>query len=213
MNIPESVLVKKQTKVLRKKYEEDGETYEIMINIRYDDECGNKHNTFSMTADIKRFIPDNRLKAVHAGSAGRWISESGGCLHDDIIKQFPKLEKYVKWHLTSSDCPMHYVANSVYHAQSVPAFQGKYWFSLEDKVIRIVDEAEKVEMEERYGEWAKFEEYHESSAKESDLEAARRSAIWPEAELEDFTEEKLLDRLPALMVEFKNDMVELGFEY
>lgn len=48
--------------------------------------------------------------------------------------------------------------------------------------------------------------------KEPDLEAARHTAIWPEAELEDFTEEKLLARLPKLMQEFYKDMEELGFD-
>ena len=49
--------------------------------------------------------------------------------------------------------------------------------------------------------------------KEPDLAAARRAAIWPDAELADFTREKLEARLPALMNEFKRDIESLGFTY
>lgn len=38
--------------------------------------------------------------------------------------------------------------------------------------------------------------------KEPELARARKAACWPDAELCDFTEEKLLARLPALMKEF-----------
>lgn len=49
--------------------------------------------------------------------------------------------------------------------------------------------------------------------KEPDLEAARRVAIWPEAELEDFTEENLKARLPGLIEAFRKDIEELGFTF
>lgn len=73
----------------------------ITVTARYDDECGNGHDTFAITADItkgKRF-------------------EDGGCLHDEIAKHFPELRKYIKWHLTSEDGPLHYIANTVYWAE------------------------------------------------------------------------------------------------
>lgn len=49
--------------------------------------------------------------------------------------------------------------------------------------------------------------------KTPDLKAARSTAIWPEAELEDFTEENLLKRLPKLLKEFKADMKKIGFTF
>ncbi len=55
--------------------------------------------------------------------------------------------------------------------------------------------------------------YKWCEAVEPDLEAARVCAVWPDAELEDFTEEKLLARLPSLMEEFKADIEELGFVF
>ena len=50
-------------------------------------------------------------------------------------------------------------------------------------------------------------------AGKSDLRNARILAIWPDASLSDFTAQKLLDRLPALMLDFKSDMESLGFTY
>lgn len=52
-----------------------------------------------------------------------------------------------------------------------------------------------------------------SKGKEPELGLARVHAIWPDAELEDFTKEKLLARLPKLLQEFRADMEELGFEW
>ncbi len=40
----------------------------------------------------------------------------GGCIHDEIAKHFPELFPLIKWHLCSTDGPMHYEANTIYHA-------------------------------------------------------------------------------------------------
>lgn len=40
----------------------------------------------------------------------------GGCIHEDIVKHFPELRPYIKWHLCSSGEPLHYLANTLYHA-------------------------------------------------------------------------------------------------
>lgn len=101
----QSILTKNQKKTLTKYYQEDGEHYRAKVTLRYDDECGNGHNTFAITASIDR-------KAAN----GRWVDYMGGCCHEEIAKQFPELEKYIKWHLTSSDGPMHYLANTRWHA-------------------------------------------------------------------------------------------------
>lgn len=86
---------------LRSEY---GNSALMVATVRYDDSCGNGHNTFSITGDI--FLPRvNRARKTIAC----------GCLHDDIIRLFPELAQYVKWHLTSSDLPLHYIANTVYH--------------------------------------------------------------------------------------------------
>ena len=39
---------------------------------------------------------------------------SGGCLHDEVRTRFPHLTPFIRWHLSSTSEPMHYVANGVY---------------------------------------------------------------------------------------------------
>lgn len=48
----ESVLTKKQVKTFKKAYVEDGREYVLIAKVRYDDECGNGHNAFSITGEI-----------------------------------------------------------------------------------------------------------------------------------------------------------------
>jgi hypothetical protein len=74
----------------------------LEVEIRYDDKCNNGHNTFAITGTMY-------------SSNGRAIG--GGCLHDEIVKAFPELKKYIKFHLMSSDGPLHYKANSLYWAE------------------------------------------------------------------------------------------------
>ena len=106
MQLPTSVLTKKQVKTYGPKmYTEGGRTYRLTAKVYYDDSCGNGHNTFSTTGAQYRRRND-----------GGWEQDSFGCLHDAISKHFPELAPYIKWHLTSSDGPMHYIGNTIYLA-------------------------------------------------------------------------------------------------
>lgn len=185
-------------------YKERGETYRITANVQHDDDCGNGHNTFAITADIQ----------YKAGN-GRWRDESGGCLHDEIAKRFPELAPLIKWHLCSTDGPMHYVANTVYHASAIPEKQDKWYFYLEGKLIRIVDGLEEREaMVRKYGHNTVFTSYPNPMAKVPDLEAARNCAIWPDATLKQLKNVAALEaRLPELMAEFKAAVESLGMQY
>jgi hypothetical protein len=49
--------------------------------------------------------------------------------------------------------------------------------------------------------------------KEPDLKAARASAVWPDADLSDFTPEKLKEHLVVLMENFKNDLKQAGIKW
>lgn len=80
-------------------------TSKMRVEMRFDDECGNGHNTFAITAEVYR---------ITRGGRKEW--EAGGCLHEDIVEVFPELEPLIKWHLCSTDGPMHYIANAVYLA-------------------------------------------------------------------------------------------------
>jgi len=101
--VSESVLTKRQKKVYGPRPISGwGAGAQIKAEVRFDDECGNGHNTFSITGEI--YVP------------GRRDIEAGGCLHEEIAKAFPELAPFIKWHLVSTDGPMHYVANTVHFA-------------------------------------------------------------------------------------------------
>lgn len=217
-NLPASKLVKSQKKTYGPVfYREHGTEYRITANVRYDDQCGNSHNTFSITADI------DEKRGNH------WVESGGGCCHDEISKHFPKLAPLIKWHLTSSDGPMHYVANTVYHAlEHGPRMA---WVYFDDPANGIkkqcVTYCEVKKANEMCSIPSKTFNYvsgvgyrmekDEKTAKARDLDAARHCAIWPDATDKDLTapflEERLLARLPALMAEFKTAVESLGFEY
>lgn len=81
---------------------EYGKGRKIRAEIRFDDECGNGHNSFAITAHI------------YHPQAAHW--DACGCLHDEIARYFPELAHLIPWHLTGSDGPMHYEANTLYLA-------------------------------------------------------------------------------------------------
>ena len=106
--LPASVLTKHQVKVYGPKiYTEGGETYKLTATVRYDDQCGNGHNSFGITGAQYRKRRN-----------GTWEEDCFGCMHETIIKHFPELAPYIKWHLCDSDGPMHYLANTSYHAMN-----------------------------------------------------------------------------------------------
>lgn len=76
------------------------------VEIRFDDECKNGHQTFAITATI--YTNESRKMRDCAAC---------GCLHEDIAQVFPELAPLIRWHLMSTDSPMHYVANTIYHAR------------------------------------------------------------------------------------------------
>ena len=90
-------------KTFTKTYTENGQQYKITAEVRFDDECKNGHKTFAITGEILR-------KAKN----GRWQFDSCGQIQDDIAKHFPDLVPFFKWHLCSTDGPLHYLANTLY---------------------------------------------------------------------------------------------------
>lgn len=76
-----------------------GANSRMVVKLRFDDECGNGANTFSMTCDIYE--------------NGRDVA--GGAAHEEIAKVFPELAPLIKWHLCSTDGP-HYLSNATYLA-------------------------------------------------------------------------------------------------
>ena len=97
----ESKLTKKQSVEFTATGKVYGEVADITATVRYDDQCNNGHNTFSIIGEAMK---------------GRECI-AAGCIHDVIAKHFPKLRHLLKWHLVSSDGPLHYIGNTTFHAR------------------------------------------------------------------------------------------------
>jgi len=110
-----TTLIKHQTKQFRKDYTRDRRPETIIATVRHDDSCGNGHNTFSITGDVFTTTGNRSEPSVVHGNRTLYL-DCGGCIHDQIAEHFPELAPLIKWHLTSTDGPMHYVANTIHHA-------------------------------------------------------------------------------------------------
>jgi len=266
----QSILVKKQSKTI-KLNDLNHPNYgrvDLCIDIRYDDECGNGHNSFSITGTL-----------YEHGKRGDLGTIACGCLHDDIKILAPEYAHLIKWHLMSSDAPMHYMANTLYHAKDredmskplgavlkskrvvqmhgVEQFPGKrnmvactelirsgafemieiqhgptdgYQFKPKYKVIVQGDETEYKWHEGEFDTSRELVAYAEAvqaghvdivtvptkwnEASEPNLDAARGSACWEDATLEQLQDkEQLLSRIPDLLSEFIEVVEGLGFTY
>ena len=104
----------------------------LVASVRFDDECENGHNTFSITADLYDIYGKthrNGEEYVFNSMGKKCYLIACGRQHDLVTKHFPELAPLIKWHLTSTDGPLHYVADTVYHAE-----QGKLDYARESAV-------------------------------------------------------------------------------
>lgn len=265
----------------------DGERVHVRASVRFDDECRNGHETFAITGEVREVRKDFTTGLEYTPSGDRYMI-SGGCVHEQIAAAFPELGPFIKWHLTSTDGPMHYAANVIYLAGDKDhnglragepriyreglRFPNGLFYSVEsssllnhlrDLIERREPLGDAIELPARdegsapgsrlwaggatfdgfnnpssippfktYQEAHGFHEafntclgsvrferipYSFSKGKPRELDAARRSAVWLDASDEDLTApglaERLAERLPALMAEFKADMLALGFTW
>lgn len=210
MTATESVLTKKQEKKFLASYVQDGKECSIVATVRHDDRCGNGHNTFSITGILR----------------GNFREVSCGCIHDDIAKHIPELAPFIKWHLMSTDEPMHYIANTLYHAdEHGPKYAWVYYTGDSDPLNlggtkeRLVGYEKAETARKAEGKPGYRVEWDLKTAKTRNLDHARSSAVWPDATDEQLTQEPeklkatLLARLPALMAEFRAAVESLGFTY
>jgi len=168
-----SKLTKHQTKELGPKLIAGwGNGANITATIRFDDNCGNGHNSFSITGEIRR--------------PGTRDCKACGMLHDEIGKAFPEILPLLKWHLMSTDGPMHYISNARYWAGLCGYTNGGQNDppNLEHLKSTIV-----------YGALPEDSNFDLSKMDDGDLTSF------------------LVNRLPALLEAFKRDVFALGFEY
>jgi len=267
-----SILTKSQKLNFSKHITYYGVKSTIYVTVRYDDQCGNGHNSFSITGDIY---------SNQTGNKNDRYFQTGGCIHEEIKKHFPELKHLIKWHLMSSYEPLHYVANTMYHAKdredmtkplNAPtsyierlkfkdfpitfgqSTRGFFDFikglGKQDIIDLVIEEIEHKDNEKGGYQYASkftyqgfvngwaycpFDTFKEAlefkealilgfefiqipstfnKAVEPNLQAARSSAIWHDATLEQLqNKDLLLERLPALIEEFVTDIEALGLVY
>lgn len=212
----------------------------IRAHIRFDDSCGNGHNSFGIVADIYE--------------RGKW--EAGGCQHEAIAAAFPELAPFIRWHLCSSDGPMHYIANTTYLASDRDHYglrkgemkqitkpdgtprwtleavnadgvaisntpTGKEYAEKETVplfILKTSAEGDAADLPANPSlKWIPL--MREGKGKARELDAARRAAVWPEAtdaelaaDKEDLTK-MLQHRLPGLLAAMKSELTAAGFDW
>jgi hypothetical protein len=212
-----------------REYGEGAQKMRVRAEVRFDDSCKNGHQSFAITG------------TTHYADGGYWREDSCGCIHGEIAQHFPELAHLIRWHLVDTDGPMHYVANTTYLAgdrdhngllkgetrqivngrTGLPSWHLVAFDALGKEIPlyelpKYADGAEPPELAHRlaWKPWGKLGE-----GKMRELDAARRTACWPDATDEQLSlprEEltKLLEaRLPALLVEFKAAMAAAGLEW
>jgi hypothetical protein len=275
--------VKSQKKTFRTDYiDAQGNPCTLIAEVRHDDECRNGHNSFAITGDLYEIHQQRGEPTIkHASGKTLWLGACG-CLHDEIAAHIPELAPFIKWHLCSTDGPMHYIANTLYHAGDLDynglktgepnprhvehrlrclnspftkPVPGELYAWLQDNpcaeyvaVAHVNRPGTNYDFGPKYAplgftdDWyacpwdtereaqefvAAYSLPHEittvptsfGKGKTRDLDAARRSAVWPEAtdaELslpKDELRAKLEARLPALLVEFRAAVESLGLTF
>lgn len=157
----------------------------LKIEVRWDDSCGNGHNSFAVTGTIER-------KGNRGGDC-----DACGCLHEEIKKYGPpEVSKLIRWHLVGGDGPMHYKANTEFWLLN--AERGGLW-SWDGK--RLEQTAEKCRQFARDTACLRDDE-------EFPKYDGEKPGTW-RYDLDKFLD----DRMLGLMIEFRKDVEEFGFTY
>lgn len=213
--VPDSVRTLDNQRQWRRQFRDDqNQLCELIATVRWDDNCKNGHNTLSLTATLREQCN------------GIWKETQGGCLHELIAKVFPELAFALPYHLVSADGPLHYFANTQYLAGEKDCWgglrgvqrrskkTGKLVWQLPKSPFTVAHSDTEPEPVNGIAFTALLGE-----GKERELDAARRSACWPEASDELLCAPEpelgaaLAQRLPALMQSFKEVVERLGFVY
>ena len=230
-----SILVKRQsvTKTVEG-FRFQGGVGKLVIDIGYDDDCGNGHNSFYMSSTMYRDDINQQ-----------------GCNKEDIANYGGEYADLLKWNSMTSEGPLYYIDNTHSHATNkdgnglLKGEYSAYTLSVVSSEVREGDELviyksgqiytnrqnnpnlaksnnEEQELLALFTDKLKVKydiikinsPHSLSEGSEPDLAAARLSAIWPDATLEQLLDKSQLKaRLPSLIEEFRKVIVSLGMVY
>lgn len=93
-------------KEFNKVFYKNGQKHRIKVKAELVHRDGNSNAYFSITGETER-----------RGNNNRWVSESAGCIHEEILEQLPELKPLVLVHLADEHgVPMHAYENAGYWA-------------------------------------------------------------------------------------------------
>lgn len=198
----------------RATFHEGGQERLLIAEARFNDECHNGHDTFALTGEIWR--------AKNGAKVGRDCLACG-MLHAEIARYIPAIAPMIRWHLCSTDGPMHYFANTGYHAsQHGPTHAWVYYAGVCDPLglgarRRLIGYVPAIKARRAEGQPGYEVQWDAETAHTRDLDAARDAAIWPDATDEELTapglEHRLRSRLPQLMRDFRAAIESFGFAW
>lgn len=163
----------------------------LAVKLRYDDDCKNGHNSFSITGDL--WSSRRGYEANQRDKNNELAFERGGCIHDEIMqyrgKQYGHL---IRWHLVRDDGLMHYVENTLYHLGYKTGPDS--WYA--------VDHVPNIDYARSSACWPDMPESFVCDPDKRMLKLTRMEAAVP-------VKAALEARLPALMGEFHRDMATI----
>jgi hypothetical protein len=204
--LPESTLTKHQVKTFpaRTYKDEYGKTRFATAQLRYDDECGNGHNSFAITG-TEGFCDVAHLIKWHLTGADGPMHYIVNTVYLAGNRDHRGLLKGEKRQLRNGKTKQGVWERVVRNEKGESVAVGK-WIDSDEAPKELLTVA-----------WEPV--WIVGEGKERDLNAARNAAVWPEATDEQLCaspeelERMLLERLPTLMAEFKRDIESIGFTY
>lgn len=110
LDLPRSTPVERNIRTFETLFNTDsGHTHKLQVELRWDDQCGNGVNTFSICTTEYVQVPTGY-------GPPQWRYVRSGRDEELLAKHFPELKPALDFHLVSANGPHHYLANTVYLA-------------------------------------------------------------------------------------------------
>lgn len=117
-----------------KSFREKGITYKVIAIIKLHDECKNGTCSWSITGTLQQ-----------KKGNGRFYDIGHGCIHEEILKAFPKLKMFVDLHLCDwRGTPLYLVENGYYFLQKDKK-QAKEYLRVTDEEMEILSKCDNKE--------------------------------------------------------------------